>query len=54
MSQPYEVLVKFTKALVDAPTLAIKYIIEHETDERQKIEIKLLAESSGLKIDEDE
>lgn len=33
---PYDVLIKFTKALVDAPSLAIKYIIEHETDERKK------------------
>lgn len=53
MNQPYDILIKFTKALVDAPTLAIRYIIEHETDERKKIEIKLLAESCGLKIDED-
>ena len=54
MDQPYEALIKFTKALADAPLLAVKYIIEHETDAQKKAEIKRLAESCGLKIGDDE
>lgn len=54
MEQPYEALIKFTKALANAPLLAVKYLLEHETDEKQKSIIKSFAASCGFKIDDDE
>lgn len=54
MGSAIESLSKLTKALINAPALAVKYVIEQEQDERQKEEMRQIALSWGIKLDEEE
>lgn len=54
MGSAIESLAKLTKALINAPTIAIKYVIDQEKEERQKEEMRQIALMWGIKINEEE
>lgn len=53
MGSAIESLSKLTQALINAPAIAVKYVIENEPDERQKEEMRQLALAWGIKLDEE-
>lgn len=53
MDSAIESLSKLTQALIDAPTIAVKHVIDNEKDEQQKEEMRQIAFMWGIKLNEE-